>query len=95
MGGRSFNIASGAFEETLLYISFAEHLDSVRDPATSCAMGLHRRQPGRIPEYLELLGVQELVLELVLVQELVDRSLPLLRERGKNKTIGLGYSGKN
>ena len=89
MGGRSFNIASGAFEETLLYISFAEHLDSVRDPATSCAMGLHRRQPGRIPEYLELLGVQELVLELV------DRSLPLLRERGKNKTIGLGYSGKN
>ena len=70
-----------------LYIRFAEHLDSVRDPDTTCTVGLHWRQPGHIPDHLEFLGVEKLG----------NPSLAVLREREKNmiNVTGLLGAGMN
>ena len=43
-----------------LYLRFAEHLASVKDPNTSCAVGRHWQQPGHKLEHLEFQGVEKL-----------------------------------
>ena len=43
-----------------LYLRFAEHLHSVRDPNTQCTVGRHWQQPGHNLEHLEFQAVEKL-----------------------------------
>ena len=70
-----------------LYKRFAEHLTSIRDPNTTCPVGLRWQRPGHNLGHLEFLGVEKLG----------NRSWTVLRERERdliNKT-GLLSAGIN
>ena len=43
-----------------LYLRFAEHLASIRDPSSTCTVGRHWQQPGHTLEHLEFQGVEKL-----------------------------------
>ena len=70
-----------------LYKRFAEHLSDIRDPDTTCPVGLHWRKPGHTIGHLEFIGVEKLG----------TRSWPVLRarERDKINVTGLVTAGIN
>ena len=66
-----------------LYVRFAEHLATTRDPTSTCPVGLHWQRPGHKPEHLQFLGVERLG----------TRSWAVLREREKDKINETGLLG--
>ena len=70
-----------------LYKRFSEHLASIQDPASTCPVGSHWRQPGHKVSHLEFVGVEKLG----------TRSWPVLRAREKVKinVTGLVTAGIN
>ena len=58
-----------------LYKRFDEHLTSIRDPATTCSVGLHWKRPGHKIGHPKFLGVEKLG----------NRNRAVLRERERDK----------